>query len=919
MFRTKRNLILSMILVAAISATFTYAGVPNTVNYQGRLTDSDGNPVSDDSYEVIFTIYDAAEGGDSKWTETQSIITGNGLFAVLLGTINPIVDTVFNGTTRYLSLEVAGAPELFPRTAMVSVPYAQRVSTIDGASGGDVIGDMTLSGKATLGPSNINTGANSYVLGKSNNASGDNATISGGWLNTASGQFQSTIGGGANNTSSHTAATVGGGQSNTASGLYSTIGGGFSNTADGNSPTVSGGYKNSASGDYSYTAGYADTITASGDYSVLFGIASMLTQDSTFMVDMPHVRIGNETDGFELPTIDGTSGQMMTTNGAGQVSWSEPPSGGGSGNWTESGGVLFTNGVYGIARLSNTIYGSNNDTTHINLGINSTTGVFGFDYKYLTISGGYMNNASGDLATVGGGANNSASDSATISGGYNNTASGNLATVGGGRTNLANGVRATISGGSNNQASGNLPTIGGGYGNYAVDSATVGGGSNNDATGIVATISGGSLNEASGDYAAVGGGFKDTASGYVATIGGGSNNNASNDYATIGGGFVNSASGQYSTVGGGTDNEASCNFGTIGGGGANTLGTTASATISGGYNNDALGNGSTVGGGIANAALDEFTTVGGGWDNTADSGYSTVSGGNDNLAVGNFAAIVGGSHNVAGGDGAFIGGGYSNSTGGPYPTSGDYTVIGGGYNNDASVQYCTIGGGTSNTASGSGATVCGGGNNTASNTDATVCGGSVNTASGINATACGGSNNTAEGPNSFAAGSSAKALHNGSFVWSDNAAGSSDPVSSSAINQFVVRATGGFRFYTHYTMTTGVTLDPGGGSWVSVSDSTLKENFQPVDGNEILEKLAQLDITRWNYKTQDASIEHIGPMAQDFHRLFGVGSNNTTITTIDPDGISLAAIKALIDKNEKLETELVELKKLVEDLIANQK
>jgi len=66
-------------------------------------------------------------------------------------------------------------------------------------------------------------------------------------------------------------------------------------------------------------------------------------------------------------------------------------------------------------------------------------------------------------------------------------------------------------------------------------------------------------------------------------------------------------------------------------------------------------------------------------------------------------------------------------------------------------------------------------------------------------------------------------------------------------------------------------------------------------------------------------IEHIGPMAHDFHRLFGVGDNNTTITTVDPDGISLAAIKALIEKNEKLESEIVELKKLVQDLEADQK
>ncbi len=911
MVRQINSQILFLVVALLVLSIAVNAEVPKSFNYQGRLTDDGGNPVPDDSYEVVFTIYDAATGGNSKWTETQSIITSNGLFAVLLGTINPIVDTVFNGTTRYLSLEVAGAPELSPRTAMVSVPYAQRVSTIDGASGGDVVGDMVLSGKATFGPSNTNTGTNSFVFGKSNIASGDNATISGGWLNTASGPFQSTVGGGAQNTSSHSGATVGGGTTNTASSTYSTVGGGFYNIASGNSATVSGGYQSVASGDYSYTAGYADTISASGDYSVLFGIGSKLTQDSTFMVDMPHVRIGNEADGFEFPTADGTSGQVMTTNGSGQVSWSTLETGGG-GNWTESGGVLFTTGVYGIARLSNTVYGINNDTTHINLGVNSTTGEFGFDYKYITISGGYQNIASGDLSTIAGGANNSASDSATVSGGYNNTASGNLATVGGGRTNLANGARATISGGSNNHASGNLPTIGGGYGNYAVDSAAVGGGSNNNANGVGATIGGGSLNEASGLYATVGGGLIDTASGDNATVAGGWNNMASNTYATVSGGNFNNAGGQSSTIGGGMDNVVVGNSGTISGGGSNSISDGSYATIGGGYNNDANGYGSTVGGGLTNRALDEYATVSGGFDNVADSTYATVGGGLDNLVVANYATISGGTHNVVNGAGAFIGGGWSNLAG------GEYASIGGGQQNDASIQYSTIGGGVNNTANGSGSTVCGGGGNTASLTDAIVCGGSGNTANGICATVCGGASNVAEEAYTFAAGHNAKALHNGSFVWSDNPAGELEVVSSSANNQFVVRATGGVRFYSDKGMTSGVTLDPGGGSWVSVSDSTLKENIQPVDGNEILEKLSELKVSRWNYKTQDESIQHIGPMAQDFHRLFGVGNNNTTITTVDPDGIALAAIKALIDKNETLESEIMELKKLVEDLIANQ-
>ena len=122
-------------------------------------------------------------------------------------------------------------------------------------------------------------------------------------------------------------------------------------------------------------------------------------------------------------------------------------------------------------------------------------------------------------------------------------------------------------------------------------------------------------------------------------------------------------------------------------------------------------------------------------------------------------------------------------------------------------------------------------------------------------------------------------------------------------------------------MTTGVSLSAGGGAWAAVSDRNVKENIRPVDGVEILETLSELDVSRWNYITQDQSIEHIGPMAQDFYRLFNLGEDDKHINTLDPDGVALAAIKALYEKSKRvdaLETELMELRTLVETLIENQ-
>ena len=104
-----------------------------------------------------------------------------------------------------------------------------------------------------------------------------------------------------------------------------------------------------------------------------------------------------------------------------------------------------------------------------------------------------------------------------------------------------------------------------------------------------------------------------------------------------------------------------------------------------------------------------------------------------------------------------------------------------------------------------------------------------------------------------------------------------------------------------------MTLAAGASSWAMVSDSALKRNIREVDYHEILERVAALPISQWSYEAQDESIEHIGPMAQDFYRLFGLGEDDKHINTLDPDGVALAAIKALYKENKELKQRLDEL------------
>ncbi len=165
----------------------------------------------------------------------------------------------------------------------------------------------------------------------------------------------------------------------------------------------------------------------------------------------------------------------------------------------------------------------------------------------------------------------------------------------------------------------------------------------------------------------------------------------------------------------------------------------------------------------------------------------------------------------------------------------------------------------------------------------------------------GGYANTATGVASFAAGTNSDARSNGAFVWSDNAAKATQ-LKSFAANQFLVRASGGVKFYTNSILTSGVQLAAGSGTWASLSDRTLKTRVVPLDDAAILDKVAALPVSEWSY-TSERGVRHVGPMAQDFYAAFGVGEDDRHITSIDEDGVALAAIKALHTENLRMHAE----------------
>jgi hypothetical protein len=106
-----------------------------------------------------------------------------------------------------------------------------------------------------------------------------------------------------------------------------------------------------------------------------------------------------------------------------------------------------------------------------------------------------------------------------------------------------------------------------------------------------------------------------------------------------------------------------------------------------------------------------------------------------------------------------------------------------------------------------------------------------------------------------------------------------------------------------------------GNTWYNVSDKNMKENFARIKQDEsILDKVMELPIQYWNYKTDKAN-RHIGPTAQDFYKVFQLGVNEKAISTIDESGIALAAIQELNTQTQQLKQLLGEQQQLIASLL----
>jgi hypothetical protein len=168
----------------------------------------------------------------------------------------------------------------------------------------------------------------------------------------------------------------------------------------------------------------------------------------------------------------------------------------------------------------------------------------------------------------------------------------------------------------------------------------------------------------------------------------------------------------------------------------------------------------------------------------------------------------------------------------------------------------------------------------------------------------------------------------GTFVFADR---STVDALRAGVNQSATwRVSGGFRIFTTSNLTTGLTFQSGAstsnwnqtnaviststgamlttsGVWQNASDRNRKHLFEAVSGEDVLTRLRRLPLTSWSYKTDKASVRHLGPMAQDFYRTFGLGQDSLSIGTVDADGVALAGVQALDARTRQQQGQLAQL------------
>ncbi|MDO8269413.1 MAG: hypothetical protein Q7T54_01945 [Candidatus Levybacteria bacterium] len=132
-------------------------GINRTINFQGKVVNSNGTNVADGQYTFVFKLHDAPSGGANPWTETQNNVqvTG-GVFRVSLGSVTTFASAGvdFNTDNLYLGINFNSDGEMTPRVRFAAVPYAINAEKVAGLTVTNTTGTFTLTDGKTFSVSN---------------------------------------------------------------------------------------------------------------------------------------------------------------------------------------------------------------------------------------------------------------------------------------------------------------------------------------------------------------------------------------------------------------------------------------------------------------------------------------------------------------------------------------------------------------------------------------------------------------------------------------------------------------------------------------------------------------------------------------------------------------------------------------------